>query len=71
VQLLDCSGAGFAVTSETARPGRADVPPTGDCEITVPFDLLDLEAGIRERPLRVRERLADDVRDLRERLCNS
>jgi hypothetical protein len=40
--LLDCSGAGFAVTSEIARPGRADVPPTGDCEITVPFDLLDV-----------------------------
>jgi hypothetical protein len=23
--LLDCSGAGFAVTSETVRPGRAEL----------------------------------------------
>jgi len=42
VQLLDCSGAGFAITSETVRAGRAEVPPTGDCAITVPFDLLDV-----------------------------
>ena len=32
----------MAVTSETSRPGRADVPASGDCEMTVPFFLLDV-----------------------------
>lgn len=44
MQLFDGSGAGLAVTSETARPGRADDPPAGDCEITVPFRLLDVRS---------------------------
>jgi hypothetical protein len=42
VQLLVGCGAGLAVTSKTARPGRADVPASGDCEITVPLFWLDV-----------------------------
>jgi hypothetical protein len=43
VQLFDgCYGAGLATTSETARARRTEVPASGDCEITVPFRLLDV-----------------------------
>jgi hypothetical protein len=67
---------GFATTRLIVRPGLADVPPFGDCAVTVPFGLLDCCCfTVTPNPAsfnvqRLRDVVADNARDSRERRCH-